>query len=56
MSHCIFYSTSGQWDEAVRVYTATPLQELSDLTGLALAYCRARLIPESISGEDWETH
>ncbi|KAG8012128.1 Tetratricopeptide repeat protein 37, partial [Nibea albiflora] len=41
--------TSGQWDEAVRVYNSTPLQELSDLTGLALAYCRARLIPESIS-------
>uniref|UniRef100_A0A8C4E3R1 SKI3 subunit of superkiller complex n=1 Tax=Dicentrarchus labrax TaxID=13489 RepID=A0A8C4E3R1_DICLA len=41
--------TSGQWDEAVHVYNSTPLQELSDLTGLALAYCKAGLIPESIS-------
>ncbi|XP_058492628.1 superkiller complex protein 3 [Solea solea] len=41
--------TSGQWEEAVKVYNSTPLQELSDLTGLALAYFRAGLIPESIS-------
>ncbi|XP_039658125.1 tetratricopeptide repeat protein 37 [Perca fluviatilis] len=41
--------TSGQSEEAVRVYNSTPLQELSDLAGLALAYCRAGLIPESIS-------
>ncbi|XP_071783567.2 superkiller complex protein 3 [Centroberyx gerrardi] len=41
--------TSGQWDEAVRVYSSTPLQELYDLAGLALAYCRAGLIPESIN-------
>ncbi|XP_075960487.1 tetratricopeptide repeat protein 37 [Anarhichas minor] len=40
--------TSGQSEEAVRVYNSTPLQELSDLAGLALAYCRAGLIPESI--------
>nr|XP_019949487.1 PREDICTED: tetratricopeptide repeat protein 37 [Paralichthys olivaceus] len=39
--------TSGQWEEAVQVYNSTPLQELSDLTGLALAYYRAGLIPES---------
>ncbi|KAM4615710.1 tetratricopeptide repeat protein 37 [Polymixia lowei] len=39
--------TSGQWEEAVRVYSSTPLQELCDLVGLALAYCRAGLIPES---------
>lgn len=41
--------TSGQWEEAVRVYSSTPLQELSDMTGLALAHCRAGLIPESIN-------
>ncbi|XP_071338724.1 superkiller complex protein 3 [Trachinotus anak] len=41
--------TAGQWEEAVHVYNSTPLQELSDLVGLALAYCRAGLIPESIS-------
>ncbi|XP_041855524.1 tetratricopeptide repeat protein 37 [Melanotaenia boesemani] len=41
--------TSGQWEEAVHVYNSTPLQELSDLVGLALAYCRAALLPESIS-------
>ncbi|XP_043965312.1 tetratricopeptide repeat protein 37 [Gambusia affinis] len=40
---------SGQWDEAVQVYKSTPLQDLSDLVGLALAYCRAGLYPESIS-------
>ncbi|XP_022607239.1 tetratricopeptide repeat protein 37 [Seriola dumerili] len=40
--------TAGQWEEAVHVYNSTPLQELSDLAGLALAYCRAGLIPESI--------
>ncbi|KAM7416515.1 hypothetical protein PAMA_018530 [Pampus argenteus] len=41
--------TSGQWEEAVHVYNSTPLQELSDLSGLALAYCKAGLIPESIN-------
>uniref|UniRef100_A0A673CNW3 Tetratricopeptide repeat domain 37 n=1 Tax=Sphaeramia orbicularis TaxID=375764 RepID=A0A673CNW3_9TELE len=41
--------TSGQWEEAVQVYKSTPLQELSDLVGVALAYCRAGLIPESIN-------
>uniref|UniRef100_UPI0037E80CDA superkiller complex protein 3 n=1 Tax=Semicossyphus pulcher TaxID=241346 RepID=UPI0037E80CDA len=41
--------TSGQWEEAVRVYKSTPLQELGDLAGLALAYCRAGLIAESIN-------
>ncbi|XP_008417156.1 tetratricopeptide repeat protein 37 [Poecilia reticulata] len=40
---------SGQWEEAVQVYKSTPLQDLSDLVGLALAYCRAGLYPESIS-------
>ncbi|XP_061584934.1 tetratricopeptide repeat protein 37 [Cololabis saira] len=38
-----------QWEEAVHIYKSTPLQELSDLVGLALAYCRAGLFPESIS-------
>uniref|UniRef100_A0A3Q3WEK4 Uncharacterized protein n=1 Tax=Mola mola TaxID=94237 RepID=A0A3Q3WEK4_MOLML len=41
--------TSGQWDKAVFVYNSTPLQELSDLSGLALAYCRAGFITESIN-------
>uniref|UniRef100_A0A3P9C914 SKI3 subunit of superkiller complex n=1 Tax=Maylandia zebra TaxID=106582 RepID=A0A3P9C914_9CICH len=41
--------TSGQWEEAVHVYNSTPLQELSDLVGLALAYCKAGLISDSIS-------
>ncbi|XP_070689878.1 tetratricopeptide repeat protein 37 [Pempheris klunzingeri] len=41
--------TSGQWEEAVHVYNSTALQELSDLTGLALAYCKAGLIPDSIN-------
>ncbi|XP_037536593.1 tetratricopeptide repeat protein 37 [Nematolebias whitei] len=40
---------SGQWEEAVQVYNSTPLQDLSDLVGLALTYCRAGLFPESIS-------
>uniref|UniRef100_A0A8C5A4V2 SKI3 subunit of superkiller complex n=1 Tax=Gadus morhua TaxID=8049 RepID=A0A8C5A4V2_GADMO len=41
--------SSGQWEEAVRVYSSTPLQELQDLAGLALAHCRAGHIPESIN-------
>ncbi|KAM3611589.1 uncharacterized protein V6R79_020889 [Siganus canaliculatus] len=40
---------SGQWEEAVHVYNSTPLQELSDLSGLALAYCKAGLITEGIN-------
>lgn len=39
----------GQWEEAVHIYKSTPLEALSYLTGLALAYCRAGLIPESIN-------
>uniref|UniRef100_A0A3B3W316 SKI3 subunit of superkiller complex n=1 Tax=Poecilia latipinna TaxID=48699 RepID=A0A3B3W316_9TELE len=42
---------SGQWEEAVQVYKSTQLQDLSDLVGLALAYCRAGLYPESIMYE-----
>uniref|UniRef100_A0AAQ4RWZ0 SKI3 subunit of superkiller complex n=1 Tax=Gasterosteus aculeatus aculeatus TaxID=481459 RepID=A0AAQ4RWZ0_GASAC len=41
--------TAGLSEEAVCVYNSTPLQELSDLAGLALAYSRAGLIPESIN-------
>ncbi|XP_072289660.1 tetratricopeptide repeat protein 37 [Eucyclogobius newberryi] len=41
--------SSGQWEEAVHVFKSTPLEELADLTGLALAYCRAGLLPESIN-------
>ncbi|XP_068167730.1 superkiller complex protein 3 [Antennarius striatus] len=39
----------GRWDEAVKVYNSTPLQELSDLCWLALAYCRSGLLAESIN-------
>lgn len=39
----------GLHEEAVQVFKSTPLEELSDIAGLALAYCRAGLIPESIS-------
>ena len=35
----------------MRVYSSTPLQELQDLAGLALAHCRAGHVPESINGE-----
>ncbi|CAN9513348.1 unnamed protein product [Ophioblennius macclurei] len=41
--------TSGQFDEAIQAYNSTPLQELCDLVGLALAYCRAGLFSESSS-------
>lgn len=40
---------SGQWEEAVQVYKSTPLEDLCDLVGLALAYYRAALFPESIN-------
>ncbi|XP_053180794.1 SKI3 subunit of superkiller complex protein isoform X2 [Scomber japonicus] len=40
---------SGQCEEAVHIYKSTPLQELSDLAGLALAYCKAGLISESVN-------
>ncbi|CAB1319387.1 unnamed protein product [Coregonus sp. 'balchen'] len=40
---------TGQWEEAVHAYSSTSLEELHDLAGLALVYCRAGLIPESIS-------
>ncbi|XP_057688617.1 tetratricopeptide repeat protein 37 isoform X2 [Corythoichthys intestinalis] len=39
----------GRWEEAVRCYNTTPLEELSDLSGLALAYCKAGLIQDSFS-------
>uniref|UniRef100_A0A665SX81 Tetratricopeptide repeat domain 37 n=1 Tax=Echeneis naucrates TaxID=173247 RepID=A0A665SX81_ECHNA len=39
----------GLTDKAALVYNSTPLQELSDLAGLALTYYRAGHIPESIS-------
>uniref|UniRef100_A0A672JK50 Tetratricopeptide repeat domain 37 n=1 Tax=Salarias fasciatus TaxID=181472 RepID=A0A672JK50_SALFA len=41
--------TSDQWDEAIQAYNSTPLQDLCDLVGLALAYCRAGLFSESSS-------
>uniref|UniRef100_A0A3P9LZF4 Tetratricopeptide repeat domain 37 n=1 Tax=Oryzias latipes TaxID=8090 RepID=A0A3P9LZF4_ORYLA len=39
----------GQLEEAVHAYNSTPLQDLSDLVGLALAYCRSGLLQESIA-------
>lgn len=41
--------TLGHCKEAVRVYSDTPLQDLHDLAGLALASCKAGLLPESTS-------
>ncbi|KAI5613252.1 tetratricopeptide repeat protein 37 [Silurus asotus] len=38
-----------QWEEAVRHYSSMPLEELHDLTGLALACFRAGHLPESIN-------
>ena len=51
VSVCLSCSATGQWEDAVRVYSSTPLEELQDLAGLALAYCRAGLTPDSISGK-----
>uniref|UniRef100_A0A3B3XJJ4 Tetratricopeptide repeat domain 37 n=1 Tax=Poecilia mexicana TaxID=48701 RepID=A0A3B3XJJ4_9TELE len=51
LGSCARALNSGQWEEAVQVYKSTQLQDLSDLVGLALAYCRAGLYPESISYE-----
>lgn len=44
-------SDDGQWEEAVRIYSSTPLEELHDLIGLALAYFRIGRMPESVQGE-----
>ncbi|KAM4050000.1 superkiller complex protein 3 isoform 2-T3 [Anomaloglossus baeobatrachus] len=38
----------GQYDEAIKAYSATPLTELDDLTGLALAYFKKGLLQESM--------
>ncbi|XP_036383792.1 tetratricopeptide repeat protein 37 [Megalops cyprinoides] len=40
---------TGQWEEAVRIYSSTPLEELHDLTGQALAYFRAGLLQDSVN-------
>uniref|UniRef100_A0A8C7ZYA4 SKI3 subunit of superkiller complex n=1 Tax=Oryzias sinensis TaxID=183150 RepID=A0A8C7ZYA4_9TELE len=47
--HFISCSNLGQLEDAVRAYKSTPLQDLSDLVGLALAYCRSGLLQESIA-------
>uniref|UniRef100_A0A9R1SQU8 SKI3 subunit of superkiller complex n=2 Tax=Cyprinus carpio TaxID=7962 RepID=A0A9R1SQU8_CYPCA len=39
---------SSTWEEAVRIYSSTPLEELHDLIGLALAYFRIGRMPESV--------
>uniref|UniRef100_A0A8C7ZSN2 SKI3 subunit of superkiller complex n=1 Tax=Oryzias sinensis TaxID=183150 RepID=A0A8C7ZSN2_9TELE len=44
-----YQSNLGQLEDAVRAYKSTPLQDLSDLVGLALAYCRSGLLQESIA-------
>ncbi|XP_073534422.1 superkiller complex protein 3 [Phyllobates terribilis] len=38
----------GQYDEAIKAYSSTPLIELDDLTGLALAYVKKGLLQESM--------
>lgn len=52
LSLCVCRSSTGQWDEAVRVHNSTQPQESTDLCSLALACCSAGLIAESFSGED----
>lgn len=44
-------SDAGQWEEAVRIYSSTPLEELHDLIGLALACFRSGHLLESVQGE-----
>lgn len=39
----------GEFERAIQVYSSTPLQELRDLTGLALACCRAGRVGDSIN-------
>ncbi|KAI1900403.1 hypothetical protein AGOR_G00049590 [Albula goreensis] len=39
---------TGQWEQAVRIYSSTPQEELHDITGLALAYFRAGLLQDSV--------
>lgn len=51
----LIFSASGQWDKAACVYKSTQLEELSDVVGLALAYCRAGRLTESRDGEDRNT-
>lgn len=51
----LILSTSGQWDKAACVYKSTQLEELSDVVGLALAYCRSGHLTESRDGEDRNT-
>ncbi|KAI2664424.1 Tetratricopeptide repeat protein 37 [Labeo rohita] len=41
-------SDDGQWEEAVRIYSSTHLEELHDLIGLALACFRIGRLPESV--------
>ncbi|XP_067263690.1 tetratricopeptide repeat protein 37 [Chanodichthys erythropterus] len=41
-------SDDGQWEEAVRIYSSTSLEELHDLIGLALACFKIGRLPESI--------
>lgn len=52
LSLCVCRSSTGQWDEAVRIHNSTQPQESTDLCSLALACCSAGLIAESFSGED----
>ncbi|KAJ8380559.1 hypothetical protein SKAU_G00013370 [Synaphobranchus kaupii] len=40
---------TGQWEQAVRIYSSTPQEELYHITGLALAYFRAGLLQDSVS-------
>lgn len=45
------HSDTGQCEDAVRVFSSTPLGELQDLIGLALAHFRAGHLQESLAGE-----
>lgn len=53
MIHFISCSNLGRLEEAVRAYNSTPLEDLSDLVGLALAYCRSGLFQESVTSKEW---
>jgi len=44
-------SDDGHLEEAVRIYSSTPLDELHDLIGLALTCFKISRLPESIQGE-----
>uniref|UniRef100_A0AAR2JZ02 Tetratricopeptide repeat domain 37 n=1 Tax=Pygocentrus nattereri TaxID=42514 RepID=A0AAR2JZ02_PYGNA len=46
---CFDCSDTSRWEEAVHYYSSTPLEELHDLAGLALACFRAGRLQESVN-------